>query len=210
MAERYAEAFPSAYLNALERHVVTVFAGMVGDALADGVVVDIGCGTGHVTADLAAAGLPAIGVDPSSEMLRIARRDHPELTFLHDDAMLGSDESAAVQVRALVARFSLIHIPPERVPVVVGAWAARLPAGGLLLVTAQASDHEPVLEFDHFVAPAWRWHPDHLSDRLSQAGFDEAWRTLSRPDEQHRFPEVHLVAKRRPHTTGPRRAPDSR
>lgn len=39
-----------------------------------------------------------------------------------------------------------------------------------------------VVEFDHAVAPAWRWHSDRLAAVLSDAGFDEVWRTAGRPD----------------------------
>jgi hypothetical protein len=46
------------------------------------------------------------------------------------------------------------------------------------------------------VAPAWRWHPDELSRVLNEGGFDEQWRVVSRPDGVHRFPEVHLLARR--------------
>jgi hypothetical protein len=70
--------------------------------------------------------------------------------------------------------------------------------GALVAIAGQTTDKpDAVLEFDHLVAPAWRWHPDRLSEVLAEAGFDETWRTISRPDPQHRFPEVHLLARRR-------------
>ncbi|MGX5360331.1 SAM-dependent methyltransferase, partial [Kocuria sp. KH4] len=57
---------------------------------------------------------------------------------------------------------------------------------------------QPVVPFDHAVAPAWRWHPEEMSARLARAGFVEAWRTMSLPDSLHRYPECHLAAIRRP------------
>lgn len=58
-------------------------------------------------------------------------------------------------------------------------WSASTPARGC--------------EFDHAVTRAWRRHPD----TLDRAGFTELFRTVSRPaDSLHRFPEVHIGARR--------------
>ena len=156
-------------------------------------VVDVGCGTGGVAAHLAERGLTVHGVEPSAPMLAIARRDHPRLSWSAGDARLdGVDLSV---VGGVIARFSLIHVPPEKVPSILADWASRLPSGAVLLVAAQSSDRPGVHEFDHRVAPAWRWHADTLADAVESAGFSELWRTLSRADDDHRFPEVHLVAR---------------
>ncbi len=66
LAERYAETFPSAYQTPVEKHAVAAFVERV---RSEGAVVDVGCGLGHVTADLAQRGLDAIGCDPSPAML---------------------------------------------------------------------------------------------------------------------------------------------
>jgi 2-polyprenyl-6-hydroxyphenyl methylase/3-demethylubiquinone-9 3-methyltransferase len=42
-------------------------------------VLDVGCGEGHFTAELAAAGARAVGIDVAEEPLRRARAGHPEL-----------------------------------------------------------------------------------------------------------------------------------
>ncbi len=49
-------------------------------------VVDLCCGTGHLTRDLANNGYSAVGVDRSLEMLRIARRRVPAARFVCADA----------------------------------------------------------------------------------------------------------------------------
>lgn len=200
LAELYAETFPSPYPTALERYAVRAFADLV-PAGGDGVVVDVGCGPGDVTADLAGQGLPVVGVDPSARMLDIARRKYPEREFLADDAYLAK-AAATVEIAAILARFSLIHVPPKEIPDVFGTWAERLKPGGIVLVAGQALDGPSVdaVEFDHKVARAWLWHPDRLAETLNDAGFDEVWRIISRRDAEYRFrrfPEVHLVARRR-------------
>ncbi|MFE0751560.1 class I SAM-dependent methyltransferase [Gordonia sp. NPDC058843] len=197
LADLYAETFPSPFTNILQRHAFGAFVEHIRESGVAGTVIDVGCGPGLLTAELAARGLDALGVDPSSEMLRIARSKHPELRFVSDDARLDAPELAGVTVAALLARFSLIHLPPEAVPEVVAGWFDRMAAGAVVLVAGQTTTVDEIVEFDHRVAPAWRWHPNRMSAALADAGFDEEWRTVHRADDDHRFPEFHLLARRR-------------
>lgn len=197
LADLYAEMFPDPYLTPLERHAVATFAETVRRSALRGIVLDVGCGTGGVTADLTGAGLEVVGVDPSVEMLRIARDGHPSLRFVRDDARLRSDELRTATPIAIIARFSLIHVPPSELRTVLDVWSERIPPGGTVLIACQTTDTPGEAEFDHAVAPAWRRHPDHLSSMLAESGFDEVWRMISRPDADHRFPDVHLAAHRR-------------
>ncbi len=50
-------------------------------------VLDLGCGNGALTKELSAKGYDAVGMDASKELLEIARRSYPELTFIHGDAV---------------------------------------------------------------------------------------------------------------------------
>ncbi len=54
LADRYAAMFSRPYQSPIERHAV---AALVERIDSPGVVVDVGCGLGHVTADLAHRGL---------------------------------------------------------------------------------------------------------------------------------------------------------
>lgn len=49
-------------------------------------ILDLGCGTGHLTDQIADSGADAVGLDASEEMIREARKIHPECEFLHADA----------------------------------------------------------------------------------------------------------------------------
>jgi len=49
-------------------------------------ILDVGCGTGQLTADIARRGAYVVGLDSSSEMLAEARKNFPDLTFVQGDA----------------------------------------------------------------------------------------------------------------------------
>ena len=49
-------------------------------------ILDVGCGTGQLTAEIARSGAHLIGLDNSPEMLAGARKNFPELTFVAGDA----------------------------------------------------------------------------------------------------------------------------
>lgn len=55
-----------------------------------GSALDVACGSGKLTAELARLAGPTgrvVGLDFSLQMLEVARRDHPELTFVEGDAL---------------------------------------------------------------------------------------------------------------------------
>lgn len=56
-------------------------------------ILDLGCGTGQLTACIADAGAEVLGVDSSPEMIREARANYPKLEFRVDDARRFSVES---------------------------------------------------------------------------------------------------------------------
>ncbi|MBS1716965.1 MAG: methyltransferase domain-containing protein [Armatimonadetes bacterium] len=49
-------------------------------------VIDLGCGTGRLTAEIADAGASVIGIDASPAMLETARSNYPQLRFMQADA----------------------------------------------------------------------------------------------------------------------------
>jgi trans-aconitate methyltransferase len=49
-------------------------------------ILDLGCGTGHLTARIAEAAATAVGLDHSGEMLQQARSAYPHLEFVQADA----------------------------------------------------------------------------------------------------------------------------
>lgn len=49
-------------------------------------VLDLGCGTGHLSAAIADRGATVVGLDQSAEMVKQARAAHPKLQFRESDA----------------------------------------------------------------------------------------------------------------------------
>ncbi|MEM1136897.1 MAG: methyltransferase domain-containing protein [Bacteroidota bacterium] len=49
-------------------------------------ILDVGCGTGHLTAEIQKAGCQVIGIDYSPEMVKKAQESHPSITFEVQDA----------------------------------------------------------------------------------------------------------------------------
>ncbi len=71
-------------------------------------VLDLCCGSGHVTKELVARGYTVTGVDNSAELIELARRDLPAIDFRVQDARALSLEG---KYRAAVSTFdSLNHI----------------------------------------------------------------------------------------------------
>ncbi|MER6693861.1 class I SAM-dependent DNA methyltransferase [Streptomyces minutiscleroticus] len=197
VAERYAELSAGSLAAApLDRALPAAFADLV-RADGAGPVVDVGCGPGQVTARLRTLGLMATGVDLSPAMIDLARAAHPDLRFT-----VGSTTALDVADGALggvLARYSLIHTPPERLPEAFAEFRRVLAPGGRLLLAFPAlDDPDGVAEaFDHKVALAHRFSPDHVARLLRDAGFEETARLLRAPEEGERgFPQAHLPARR--------------
>lgn len=49
-------------------------------------ILDVGCGTGHLSAQIASVGAQVVGLDSSPAMLESARAEHPQLRWIEGDA----------------------------------------------------------------------------------------------------------------------------
>jgi trans-aconitate methyltransferase len=88
-------------------------------------IVDLGCGTGALTAQIAAAGAEVVGIDASEEMITRARQLYPQLRF---EVARGEDFAVEEPVDAIFSNAALHWMsPPEAVAAAV---ARALEPGG--------------------------------------------------------------------------------
>ncbi|GJF33681.1 methyltransferase [Kitasatospora sp. NE20-6] len=197
-AVTYAQLFrDSLHDRPLDRAIMSAFAEVV-RAGGDGRVADLGCGPGHVTAHLDELGLPAFGVDASPAMIGLARQAYPGLQF--DVGSMAALDIPDGVLGGVLSRWSVIHTPPQELPVVLAEFHRVLAPGGHLLIGFSASDgpSHPTQVFDHTVAPAYRWSPDHLAAVLRTSGLTEVARMVREPEptDRRQFQEIHLLARK--------------
>jgi SAM-dependent methyltransferase len=197
-APTYARLFRDTLRDSpLDRAMLGAFAEAV-RASGDGQVADLGCGPGHVTAHLDELGLTAFGVDASPVMIGLARQAYPALRF--DVGSMAALDIADGALEGVLSRWSIIHTPPHELPVVLAEFHRVLAPGGHLLVGFWAGDDpsHPTQVFDHAVAPAYRWSPDHLAAMLRTSGLAEVARMVREPQptDRRQFQEIHLLARK--------------
>jgi SAM-dependent methyltransferase len=202
-AQRYADAFQDETLPKfpVDRNMIRMLVDLLGQRPR---VLDAGCGAGQVTKMLRNCGCDAVGVDAAEKLIDLARAAYPGLAFTVGDlrALPYPDKG----FDALVARFSIIHTPPDEVATVVAEFARVVRPSGCLLVEFQSSGSGPTHAFDHAAGPAWAWNCDDFGALLGRAGFVERARLLcpAQPDLKYAgMPEAHLIFRKSGPPLGP-------
>ena len=142
-------------------------------------VLDLGCGTGQLSAEIAALGAQVLGVDASPEMVEAARRAQPALEFALGD---GQRLEYGAEFDAVFSNAAL-HWMPDADAVVRGVSRALRPRGrfvaefggkGCVATIAEAAAHElGARGCDPRAFPRW-YFPDVLeyASVLARAGFE--------------------------------------
>lgn len=164
-----------------------------------GPVVDVGCGTGRLTAHLHERGLDAVGVDLSPGMLAQARAAHPGLRFSEGSVTaLDLDDASCA---GAVSWYSLLHLPPERLPRAFAELARVLrPGGALLLGFHVGTGHRvisgaygPPVDID-----AWDMTLEHAVDLAADAGLEVVARLQRAPVGRERRDQASALFRRPP------------
>lgn len=121
-----------------DRHVhssygVTQFERAIRFTSKGGKALDVGCGTGgRFIRILQSRGFAVTGLDVSKEMIRLARQNHPEHTFLHQDICTWDTNE---KFDLIVAWDSIFHLPLAMQRRVVSKLCNLLASGGVLIYT---------------------------------------------------------------------------
>lgn len=135
-------------------------------------VLDLGCGTGHLTAQIADYGATTVGIDQSAVMVEEARDTYPALDFLARDARAYDPDD---EFDAVFSNAALHWIPATDQPAVLGTVRDALVPGGRFVAELGATGN-----VDRIVTATL----DELRDR----GYDR--------DHPWYFPSVGAYASR--------------
>ena len=134
------------------------------DRLTEGdTVLDIGCGAGVPTARSLSVLCRVIGVDISREMVGLAWQNVPTADFICADMM--SIDFRPSSFDAVVALYSIFHLPREEQPTLFRRIHRWLKPGGYLLCTLSHHDEEGYTE-DGFHGVTMYWSNFSLSEYL--------------------------------------------
>ncbi|KAB1944065.1 class I SAM-dependent methyltransferase [Micromonospora sp. ALFpr18c] len=169
-----------------ERAALALFADLV-RAGGGGPVVDVGCGPGRITAHLHELGLNAFGIDLSPGMVAVARRDHPGLRF--EVGSMTDLDLADGSVAGLIAWYSLIHVPDDRLRAVLAQFRRVVRPGGPLLLGFHVGDETTLKTEGYGGHPmkvrVHRRQPAQVAAWLRESGFRvESETTLTSPESK--------------------------
>lgn len=199
VANDYATYLPDTRAEAaLDLAMVDTFIESVGTSA--GVrVLDAGCGTGRMSRYVADRGCRVEGVDLSSNMVAMARRDHGDLVFTVGsltDLPYPDDQFAGVMLW-----YSIIHTPPSGQQQIFDEISRVLRPGGHVLVGFQAGEgtrdvaqayrrfgHEILLERHLYTA-------DQVAATMLAAGLSEVCRLVRRAQGTEKDDQAFLLAQ---------------
>lgn len=161
-------------------------------------LLDLGCGSGRPMAEyLLARGHRLTGVDQSVAMLTLARMRFPAARWIESTI---EDYASDEQFDGIVCWDALFHIDRARHQRLLTGFAARLSAGGRLMLTAGGSAHPAFT--DHMFGRQFFYDshpPETLLALLDAAGFDLiVHEFMNLPTGGRDKGRVAIVASKRP------------
>lgn len=182
----------------IERALLGLFADLVHARGAGTEVADVGCGTGRLAPYLAAKGLTPHGVDLSPEMVRVAQRDHPGVSFRVADLRALPFDDASLD--GAVAWYSLMYLAPEHRGAAFGELARVLKPGGVVATAFKVGDNavrRGGRTLDLGVGFDIYWlSPDELERCFVDAGFRVVFHGARPADPDEAQPQGYLVVER--------------
>ncbi|MER5523813.1 class I SAM-dependent methyltransferase [Streptomyces sp. NPDC002677] len=197
IAKDYSAAYPGLPDRPVDLSLIAAFAQLV-KANGTAPVADLGSGPGHITAYLNELGVPAFGIDLSPAMVTLAREAHPALRF-HRGSMTSLDLPDAA-LGGILALYSIIHIPDDRLPATFAGFHRALVPGGHVLLAFQKGE-QPGLHvterFGHEIDLRYYWRPAYaVGDMLAKAGLEVAATLIREPLNEEKWPRAFVLARK--------------
>jgi ubiquinone/menaquinone biosynthesis C-methylase UbiE len=134
-------------------------------------VLDVGCGSGvPVARFLTEHGFDVIGIDLSTKMVALARKNVPQARFVKKDMTELDFEQNSFD--GLAAFYSVIHVPREKHVELFGTFHKILKPNGVMLLSIGHSEWEGTEKY-HGEEMFWsHYGPERSQRMIKQAGFE--------------------------------------
>lgn len=156
-------------------------------------ILDVGCGGGVPIDDiLLRSGHSVVGIDVSSEMVKIARDNCPLAEYVVRD--MRDLQDGEYEVDAIVSFYALFHVKRDLHSTILRKFASFLPKGGMLLLTMGDRDFEGKHEL--YGETVWSSHYGREKNRsiVEKSGFEII---LDEIDKSGRESHQILIARKR-------------
>jgi SAM-dependent methyltransferase len=160
-------------------------------------VLDLGCGAGVPMTKALADGRQVTGVDISARQVELARAAVPGATFIQGD--MTTLELPPASLDAVVAFYSLTHVPRADLPALLDAIHGWLRPGGVFMASMGAQDAPDEVEADWLGTPMFFSHHGAKKNRalVRHAGFEiEQAIVEEEPEDRHAALFLWVVARR--------------
>ena len=158
-------------------------------------VLELGCGAGLPMTKALADGRNVTGVDISATQIALARRNVPGATFIESDMTeLAFDDDS---FDAVVAFYSLTHVPRDEQPRLFERIRRWLRPGGILIATMGVEDDPGGIERDWLGVDMYFSHFSARKNRrmIEAAGFAiERSDVVTEPEDRHDARFLWIVA----------------
>jgi 2-polyprenyl-3-methyl-5-hydroxy-6-metoxy-1,4-benzoquinol methylase len=150
-------------------------------------ILDVGCGMGiPIGGYLIQNGFEVVGIDLSSEMVKVARKNLPEATIL--EMNMTKIKFPPESFDGLISCYAIFHVPRERHAAIFESFHTILKTQGTMLVSVANCEWE---EVENYLGTRMFWsHYDPITTEslITDAGFEiEFGRTVESGGEKHHW-----------------------